>query len=59
MKFTSHPKSKNQISRVITLEKIIQFNYIFFVRHIPINSDIIEVVNNKGLSLVAKLQAEL
>ncbi|CAD8178823.1 unnamed protein product [Paramecium octaurelia] len=59
MKFTSHPKSQNQVSRVITLEKIIQFTYIFFVRHIPINSDIIEVVNNKGLSLVAKLQAEL
>lgn len=29
------------------------------MKHIPINSDIIEVVNNKGLSLIAKLQSEL
>lgn len=40
---------------MITLDKLTKFNYIFFVRHIPKNSDIIEVVNNKGLSLVAKL----
>ncbi|CAD8129863.1 unnamed protein product [Paramecium sonneborni] len=59
MKFSSHPKSQKQNFKSHYYIKDSNIYYIFFACHIPINSDIIEVVNKNGLSLVAKLQAEL
>jgi len=42
MKYTNSFKShKLKVSRVITLKKILKFNYLFYMRHLPTDHDIL------------------